>query len=595
MVITPFDLLYLFLSGIIAFKSMRGGWELVQGLVQLWPLLYLKCPRLPLADVCPWSNVGVHFKPQCEPPHVGGRQKHSRPFHKPKSRESKHYLTYKQLNIKRVYHPHELRLQELGLAREILTSPVEQEPSITPTPDDNPEACSDPVDSLLQKYDPITWYRACLLNDAEFITSRQGNRHTRALHAAAKLVRDLELSHPVPDMLPNLPRKVVYLSEGEKGSELDVPIVIDSGASFSLTPFKSDFIGSLDESEVSSMNGIADKVKIEGVGMVEWHVRDVFGQARPIRTMAYYVPQANIRLFSPQTYFQENQAGRLVIDHLCTSLVLADDSALVFPFQKCNNLPWMFLTEPEDPGISRSLMGALDTEKPVLDVLNVMDHHNTNLKANQKELLLWHCCLAHAGFDWIKSLMAKPKNEIGEKASPPVIGTKEHGTSNCVAPVCPGCQLAKQHRRSPGSVTHAHKPNQEMAIKKEDLKPGDCISMDQFISAVPGRLPHTFGKESSKDRYSGGTIMVDHASGYIHCECQVSLRTGSTIQTKNTFQKFAAAVGVILKHFRADNAPFGSKEFLEDLELNGQDIDFSGVGAHHQNGVAERALQTVTK
>jgi hypothetical protein len=30
------------------------------------------------------------------------------------------------------------------------------------------------------------------------------------------------------------------------------------------------------------------------------------------------------------------------------------------------------------------------------------------------------------------------------------------------------------------------------------------------------------------------------------------------------------------------------------LDSNGQFITFSGTGAHHQNGVAERAIQTVT-
>jgi hypothetical protein len=35
--------------------------------------------------------------------------------------------------------------------------------------------------------------------------------------------------------------------------------------------------------------------------------------------------------------------------------------------------------------------------------------------------------------------------------------------------------------------------------------------------------------------------------------------------------------------------------FRRNLELNGQPIAFSGTGAHHQNGVAERAIQTVTR
>jgi transposase InsO family protein len=39
---------------------------------------------------------------------------------------------------------------------------------------------------------------------------------------------------------------------------------------------------------------------------------------------------------------------------------------------------------------------------------------------------------------------------------------------------------------------------------------------------------------------------------------------------------------------------FASKEFREHCTRLGQELSFSGVGAHHQNGVAERAIQTIT-
>jgi transposase InsO family protein len=51
---------------------------------------------------------------------------------------------------------------------------------------------------------------------------------------------------------------------------------------------------------------------------------------------------------------------------------------------------------------------------------------------------------------------------------------------------------------------------------------------------------------------------------------------------------------VQIKSFRADNAPFNAAEFKNDLENKGQTISFSGVGAHHQNGAAERAIKTTT-
>ena len=63
---------------------------------------------------------------------------------------------------------------------------------------------------------------------------------------------------------------------------------------------------------------------------------------------------------------------------------------------------------------------------------------------------------------------------------------------------------------------------------------------------------------------------------------------------KRDFECFAELNGVKLEHFRADNHPFDSKEWLDDLETNGQTMSLSGTGAHHQNGAAERALQTIT-
>lgn len=35
--------------------------------------------------------------------------------------------------------------------------------------------------------------------------------------------------------------------------------------------------------------------------------------------------------------------------------------------------------------------------------------------------------------------------------------------------------------------------------------------------------------------------------------------------------------------------------FADALSSEEQELEMSGVGAHHQNGVAERAIQTVTK
>jgi hypothetical protein len=61
-----------------------------------------------------------------------------------------------------------------------------------------------------------------------------------------------------------------------------------------------------------------------------------------------------------------------------------------------------------------------------------------------------------------------------------------------------------------------------MSPKRDHLRPGQMVSLDQYMGSTPGRLPHTKGKELQKDKYTGGTIFVDHASGFVFIRNQVS-------------------------------------------------------------------------
>ena len=49
-----------------------------------------------------------------------------------------------------------------------------------------------------------------------------------------------------------------------------------------------------------------------------------------------------------------------------------------------------------------------------------------------------------------------------------------------------------------------------------------------------------------------------------------------------------------MKKYHGDNGIFKAQAYKEDLEKRHQEMTYSGVGAHGQNGVAERAIQTVT-
>jgi hypothetical protein len=108
-------------------------------------------------------------------------------------------------------------------------------------------------------------------------------------------------------------------------------------------------------------------------------------------------------------------------------------------------------------------------------------------------------------------------------------------------------------------------------------------------------LPHTKGKESKSKKYTGGTLFDDHSSQVISRHHQISLGVGEILKAKYKFKKWAKEHGVTVKKYHADDAPFQAENFLQDCVHQGQQIDYSGVGAHHQIGVAKRTICTVTQ
>jgi hypothetical protein len=68
-----------------------------------------------------------------------------------------------------------------------------------------------------------------------------------------------------------------------------------------------------------------------------------------------------------------------------------------------------------------------------------------------------------------------------------------------------------------------------------------------------------------------------------------------TVKSKLAFEKFAASHGVNIKHYHADNGRFKDNLFMRSIEEKGQTITFCGVGAHHQNGKAEKRIEDLQR
>jgi hypothetical protein len=131
-------------------------------------------------------------------------------------------------------------------------------------------------------------------------------------------------------------------------------------------------------------------------------------------------------------------------------------------------------------------------------------------------------------------------------------------------------------------------------LKQDDLFAGQKIAVNHFVCSTEGRLFKSRGKMSKSEMYCGGCMFTDHATGYLHVEFQKHLNTHETLEAKQKFQLMCRDHGVVPQAFISDNgSSFTSEGFTGMLKKFAQVISFAGVGAHHHNGTAEWAIQTV--
>ena len=195
---------------------------------------------------------------------------------------------------------------------------------------------------------------------------------------------------------------------------------------------------------------------------------------------------------------------------------------------------------------------------------------------------------------WIQQL-SRPRK--GSKDDVPLMQMRFPKVSSLdtTAIKCQACQLGKARRRLDNVTVERVREDRDGGLKKEILRVGSKVATDQFVSSVKGHRFDTKGKEPDGQRFTGGTIFVDISSGYMEVHPQVSLRAQDTIIRKQRFERNLNNVGHSVQMYLGDNGEYRSKEFMNDLKDRGQTVEFCGVGAHHQNDVAEQAIRTVSE
>ena len=169
--------------------------------------------------------------------------------------------------------------------------------------------------------------------------------------------------------------------------ESSFPVIWDSGASLSVAPHRSDFVGTYSKPPITlKLKGLAKGLNIQGQGHVMWAMHDTNGMLRGIKVPAYHVPGCNVRLLSTSSLLQTYKNEHIYLDE--NKMRLSGDGVSDTP-----RAPVIAMVDPTNNLPTSQAYTCSDTNIPV-EALNTtittVCAENHNLTEPEKELLHWH-------------------------------------------------------------------------------------------------------------------------------------------------------------------------------------------------------------
>ena len=449
---------------------------------------------------------------------------------------------------------------------------------------------------------------------------RKSQKIGRKFHFTSRRHFKSQRKHKITRLYTNLGyhRKDEHIAYTTQASKFDTDsylIGIDNHSSVSISNSEKDFIARPRPciAKIKSFGG--GTMKASGIGSVAWNITDDQGHThRIIIHDVLYVPQAQVRLLCPQQWSQQVKSRTQGSDQMIS---VNTSEGIVFywnngrstktiPWSEKTNTAYMRTATGFDNAIEFSRVTTphlkkLDTSvvykvqklpEENINTLDDEDYSNNQVfdldldsigktsndspqeiraQKDEAELLRWHHRLSHLSFKRLKLLC--------------LIGILPRRLANVPNPKCLACIYGKLTRKP----WRTKSSNSRIKVTTF-TQPGECVSVDQLVSPVPGFVAQLKGR-LTKTRYRAATIFVDHASrfGYVHL--QPDLTSRSTVQAKQAFENYAAKSRIKIKHYHCDNGRFADNAFKDSAQSNNQTVSYCGVNAHFQNGIAKKRIR----
>ena len=343
-------------------------------------------------------------------------------------------------------------------------------------------------------------------------------------------------------------------------------LILDTGASVSVSPNKEDFIGSIRPVQSTTLKGIASGLSVSGTGTVKYTCRDDRGEPLHITIPdTLYVPTCPVRLICPRQLLAAFKQPATCEITTTSITITTNTQTLTVPYDATSRLPILWTSEY--PQAYLNLSTAKDSQSPSSPLFTT-----GNLTPAQIIKLKWHNRLNHVSFDQLTKWMRD-----GTIAAPAAV-------INCPHPICAACLYGKAkrrpHKNHTGSITH------------NCNRPGDGVSADQLEAGNPGIVATTKGLPTNLT-YKFCNFWIDHFSKLIFVTMHPSKEGKEMIKSNQAFETYCRQHGVNIRSIRADNGIYSSAAFRDSCSQASQQLTYCGVGSHWQNGLAERAIGNI--
>jgi hypothetical protein len=352
-----------------------------------------------------------------------------------------------------------------------------------------------------------------------------------------------------------------------------VPLIIDTGASISVTPYTTDFTSAIKPVQAVEIKGIAAGLQVCGVGDISYSFYNDDNELQTITLRDYlYVPQCTARLLCPR------QIGISTGNPLDGFNAISDKSILTvharsttIQYDTVSQLPILYTASGMSSFHRFCANQSYVAQQP--DAIPTPFMYQ-NLTPNQQRKMHMHERCAHAHWDQVNAWI-----RAGLLPCNPLLAAEPD-------PVCVAYQFGKAHKKSHKADT-GH-------IARQHSAPGDGVSSDGMEAGCPGRPMTTSGLPSNR-RYKYVSFWVDHYSQFIYITMHESKKAEELLRSKMGFEEYASKFGVSIKNMRADNGVYTAKIIQESCIKKQQTLTFCAVGAHWQNGIVERFIGSIVQ